>query len=307
MKLRVVLAILALSSTASPCWGQVPPFITSWGGFGTGDGQFKTPVGVGVDADGFVYVVDTNVPRIQRFTRTGTYVSQWPCSDARDVEVGPDGCVYVLRTGLISKYSTTGVLLSGWAARNGSSIAVDVDGSVWTSSGYDGGVVSRYTNSGVLLSEWAAHLAPGFPGLDDLDGVAVDGRGHFYTVQRSEALVRKFTMTGSLVAQWGAFGVGNGQFNWPVRIATSPDGTKVYVVDYQNSRIQVFSDTGSYLGQWGIAGSGPGQFLNPIGIGVDRDGNVYVADTNNSRIQLFGDVVTSTRPISWADLKRRYR
>ena len=40
-------------------------FLTKWGGFGSGDGQFRFPVGVAVDGSGYVYVLDDN--RVQKF------------------------------------------------------------------------------------------------------------------------------------------------------------------------------------------------------------------------------------------------
>ena len=42
-------------------------FLAEWGGFGTTDGQFDTPLGLIVDGAGNVYVSDTNNDRIQKF------------------------------------------------------------------------------------------------------------------------------------------------------------------------------------------------------------------------------------------------
>jgi len=301
---RSILTFALALMIASPALGQVPPFVTSWGSYGTGDSQFYTPVGVAVDADGIVYVVDSNLHRLKRFTRAGAFISQWAISTPSGVAVGADGFVYVTNYRLIAKYTKTGTLVAEWdGGYTGlTSIAVDADGSLYVSSGH--GVVRRYSSSGALLAEWADWLVPGFPSLETLDGVAVDGLGHFYTVQNSPGMVKKFTTTGTLMTQWAVPSVGSGT---PVRLATSPDGSMVYVVDYENHRVLVFTDTGGPLGQWGTVGTGPGQFLNPIGIAVDGLGNVFVADTNNSRIQVFGDKATPTQSISWAALKRRYR
>jgi hypothetical protein len=51
-------------------------FIRSWGGTGTGDGQFDAPVGIEVDADGDVWVADRDNDRLQVFTADGTFRHQ---------------------------------------------------------------------------------------------------------------------------------------------------------------------------------------------------------------------------------------
>ncbi len=40
--------------------------------------------------------------------------------------------------------------------------------------------------------------------------------------------------------QWGSFGAGNGQFNYPNGIGVAPASGNVYVADTQNDRVQYF-------------------------------------------------------------------
>lgn len=51
---------------------QAPTFLRKWGSRGTGDGQFRVPHGVAVDAAGNVYVVDGDNDRIQVFSPDAT-------------------------------------------------------------------------------------------------------------------------------------------------------------------------------------------------------------------------------------------
>jgi len=44
---------------------------------------------------------------------------------------------------------------------------------------------------------------------------------------------------GVLVSKWGVYGEGDGQFNWPFRVAVASDGN-IYVSDANNHRIQRF-------------------------------------------------------------------
>jgi tripartite motif-containing protein 71 len=47
-------------------------YLTQWGGFGSGLGQFYHPMGVAAGADGRIYVSEEGTPRIQIFTGSGS-------------------------------------------------------------------------------------------------------------------------------------------------------------------------------------------------------------------------------------------
>ena len=60
--------------------GSDGAFLSKWGSYGDGDGQFVNPCGVVVDGSGDLYVADTGNERIQKFDSTGTFVAQWGSS-----------------------------------------------------------------------------------------------------------------------------------------------------------------------------------------------------------------------------------
>jgi hypothetical protein len=106
---------------------------------------------------------------------------------------------------------------------------------------------------------------------------------------------------GAFLTTWGGMGSADGQFDFPVGVAT--DGTgNVFVADSANFRIQKFTNTGAFLTQWGSAGTGDGQFngINgPWGIAVDGNGNVFVADTDNNRVEKFTNTGTFLLAFGW--------
>jgi tripartite motif-containing protein 71 len=71
---------------------------------------------------------------------------------------------------------------------------------------------------------------------------AVDSNGNVYVLDKENNLVQVFNNAGTLLAQWGEYGQGDGQFYDPEGIAVDGNGN-VYVADTRNNRIQVFSSS----------------------------------------------------------------
>ena len=59
------------------------------------------------------------------------------------------------------------------------------------------------------------------------------------------------------VSQWGTVSTGEGQFNWPLGVAVTSDGS-VYIADSWNEHIQKFSSTGVLVSKWDTVGTGEG-------------------------------------------------
>lgn len=71
-------------------------FIKSWGGLGSGPGQFDQSHSVVVDSRGLVYVADRQNHRVQVFNLDGAYIKEWkfaglPCG----LFIGKDGQMYL--------------------------------------------------------------------------------------------------------------------------------------------------------------------------------------------------------------------
>ena len=148
----------------------------------------------------------------------------------------------------------------------------------------------------------ARHLACLHVSLSE--AVAADGSGNVYVADTANHRIQKFAPAGALLARWGSYGSGDGQFNRPTGVAVDGGGN-VYVADTENHRIQKFTGNGTFLATWGTDGSGDGQFDGPTGVAVDRSGNVYVADTVIDRIQKF--TADGTFLTTWGTVRYRRR
>ena len=69
---------------------------STWGGVGSGPGQFSTPHGIWVTADGRVLVGDRENNRVQIFTGDGVYIGEWgDLYHPMDIYGSADGTVFV--------------------------------------------------------------------------------------------------------------------------------------------------------------------------------------------------------------------
>ena len=243
--------------------GETPPtlqveFLTEWGTFGTGNGQFNFPSGVAVDRSGRVYVTDQSNHRVQVFTGDGAFLGKWGSQGTGDGQFNqPLG------------------------------IAADGSGRVYVTD-YSNHRVQVFDADGAFLDRWGSQGA-GDGQFNLPSGIAVDGSGRVYVADLRNHRLQVFTGDGALLGKWGSQGTGDGQFNQPLGIAADGSG-RVYVTDYSNHRVQVFDADGAFLSKWGTQGTGDNQFNLPIGIAVDGSGRAYVADSNNYRAQVFGAI-----------------
>ena len=132
--------------------------------------------------------------------------------------------------------------------------------------------------------------------------LATDDEQNIYVTDSGNAKVQKFTSDGKFLLSWGTNGEEDGQFLFPIGIATFENF--VYVLDEKQFTVQKFDSDGNFILKWGEFGYKPGQLNMAKGITVDSNGIVYVADTVNHRIQQFtadGEFISSFGKFGFVD------
>lgn len=282
-------------------------FIGEIGSKGAGNGQFKEPVGLAVDAQGDVWVADEENNRIEEFSSTGTYLSQFGTSGAGNGQFNSpvgvavsEGNVYVVdhSNHRVQQFNTSGMYL-GQFGGNGSragqfkepvGIATNPNNGDLYVSDSNNERVEEFSPAGKYLAEFGSY-GSGKGQFHGVQGLAINATGVLYAVDAENARVEKWLAPGAGGAhmtystQFGSSGSGNGQFNSPRQAAIDGHGN-VWVADDNNHRIQEFSPAGKFLAAYGSYGTGNGQFEQPTGIDINQGtGNLYVADCAQNRIQ----------------------
>jgi sugar lactone lactonase YvrE len=281
--------------------------ILQWGSYGNDNGKFlffssSISYGIAVDATGNVYVID-GTARIQKFTSTGVFVSNWGIYGAGDGQLNsPSGIVidgigniYIVDGGnqRIQKFDSNGIFISKWGIRGSgdgqfespNGIAIDAVNNIYV---VDGGNhrIQKFDSNGIFISKWGSY-GVGNSLFISPSGIAVDAVGNIYVVDRGNHRIQKFNSNGSFISKWGSRGSGDGQFDDPYGTGTDTNGN-VFVVDSGNDRIQKFNSSGTFISKWGRSVD-DGQFSYPEGIAADATGNIYIADSYNNRIQKFNN------------------
>ncbi len=229
-------------------------FVTQWGKFGAGAGEFSQPYGVAADLDGNIYVADSQNNRIQKFSSAGDFLLQWggPGSGRGDFNQ-PAG------------------------------IAVDQSGLILVADS-ENHRIQIFTPDGMYRTQWpgANH---GYS-LKSPAGIDIDSLNNAYIADTGHYRIVKISTTGDFLLTWGTEGESGGQFLNPAGITIDTDD-RIFVTDQFSNRIQAFASDGAFVQSWGADGSGPGEFSLPFGIAADHAGFLYIADRGNSRIQKF--------------------
>jgi sugar lactone lactonase YvrE len=259
-------------SVPSPAPTMAVNFVTQWGSSGSDAGYFNTPVGVAVDVTGNVYVADEANNRIQKFSGSGIYMTQFG--------------------GVPTPTGTGSGNLNG-QLNTPVGVAVDVTGNVYVAD-WGNNRIQEFSSSGIYMAQFGGPGGSGSGNLNHPSAAAISNSGNAYVADTGNFIIQEFNSTYTYVTQWPSTplvaGTGDGQFSSPVGVAID-SASNVYVTDFYNNNVQVFSSSGAYMTQWGSSytnpGNGDGQFCGPYGIAIDSSGNVYVVDQGNYRVEEF--------------------
>ncbi|MEP6638162.1 MAG: NHL repeat-containing protein [Chloroflexota bacterium] len=177
-------------------------FVRSWGGFGSGDGQFSKPSAIGLDSQGRVYIADGERADVQVFDPDGTYLRTIAKGQAGVPDhfvymaVDPAGDVYVSKGQTILKYASDGMPLAVYDfsafAGDPTPSAVDARGNLFVMTlNHDNstpGSLIKLDPKGVVLHVW-----PGVGELLALDRAGTTG----YATQFGVEHVRAYALPGS--------------------------------------------------------------------------------------------------------------
>ncbi|MBI5305404.1 MAG: TIGR03663 family protein [Chloroflexi bacterium] len=234
---------------------------------GAGKGQFNYPRVIAFDAQGNMFVADSENHRIQKFDAKGEILLTWGTKS-------PDGVA-----------PPPGTFNQPWG------IAVDKAGNVFVSDTWNHRV-QKFDNNGKFLTTWGvngdtrgvAHDSPlQFYGPR---AIMADAQGNVYIADTGNKRVTKFSNTGEPLAQYGGVGSDPGQFLEQVGLAIDKQGN-IYVADTWNQRIQKFDANFNFVMQWAVDAWDTQTVVNKPYLAVDGEGNVFASDPEGARIMKF--------------------
>ena len=239
--------------------------------------EFELPSQVLVDANGNVYTLDIDDPRVRKITPNGIVSTV-----AGNGQVGfKDGAVEDAEFGK----ETSGLALDA----QGNFLIVDFDNKRIRKIGTNGQVTTIAGNgkSGLIdgLPADAEFFAP--------SGIAADKNGNIFIGDGDR--VRKINAAGVVSTYAGGSGTGyrdgtanEAQFSSIEDVVVDEQGD-IFLTDQNRIReINQHGIVSTIAGNTDGYKDGEGtsaQFYSPAGLGIDKQGNLYVADVNNNRIR----------------------
>jgi hypothetical protein len=184
---------------------------------------------------------------------------------------------------LLNPFSITDRIdLAALGVRHPLGFAIGPDGNVYLTDADQ--TVNVVSPDGRLVRRWGKKgAAPGQFRLAT-GAISVGADGLVYVSDTGNFRVQVFSATGTFIRQFGSFGTGRGEFQWPFDIAVDAQGN-AYVADDQQMTVSRFSPTGRFV--WRIGGLGTTK-ADLTGhehlVGVDARGRIVMANDDQGRI-----------------------
>jgi len=248
-------------------------FITKWGSFGTGDGQFTYPISIGITSNDNIYILERGqgilteggLERVQLFKENVS--PEKPIVDW--ISHGKGNNSDILRDFTIKGFNfQTGATVK--LSRQGESDINVTDVMVENSNEIKCNIDLRNATIGY----WNVNVT--------------NPNGQLETFPNCLEVI---IASPKNILIWGGWAYPESQttFRRPQRIAIDKWGF-VYVTDahislssgrYESQKVKKYDSSGNFIIEWDNVAE------NPVGIAVDTLGNFFVADNNNNRVDKY--------------------
>jgi len=215
----------------------------------TREGPLASPIGAALDADGLLYVSDSQLRRV--FVYKGTKNKRIIGDDSL---LRPTGVAIDKIQKVLYVVDTIGHRVD----------VFDLTGKKLRTIG------SRGEKNGEF--NYPTHIT-------------VDAAGDVYVMDTLNFRVQIFDKDGKFLTQFGSNGTAIGDFMKPKGIAVDSEG-HIWIADGLRNTIQVFNREGRLLLIFGKVGIGPGEFNVPVGLYIDKKDRIFVGDSYNYRVQM---------------------
>jgi len=240
-------------------------FVSCWG-----ETHFRMPHGIFIDADDNVYLVDSQLHTVDKFTPGGELLMRLPLEPS------------------YMEYGWTPPLIMRAPFNQPTGVAQAPSGDLFVSDGYANFLVHRFSAQGELLKTW------GEPGNGPSQfalphNIGVDRQGTVYVCDRENDRIQLFDADGELITMWTGL-------NYPADVYIDNDQDIIYVAEIggptNQPRISIRDLKGNVLSSWeGRESEGKGVLGGAHGIWVDSRGDIYEGEiVHNPRLQKFAKV-----------------
>ncbi len=213
-----------------------------------GDGLFKTPHGLRIDADDKVWITDIGSHIVMKCDAGGK--SLLTLGRKNEPGDGPD------------------------RFNKPTDVALSAAGEIFVADGYGNSRVVKFSREGRYLTEWGKEGTG--PGEFDLPhSICTDGKDRLYVGDRENDRIQVFNLEGKYVAEFKESGAPYGLFL---------KGDRLFVADGRAQTINVLNLSGKRIGEWS---TGAGDSNAPHWVWLDPQGAVYVAYVDGQRIEKF--------------------